>query len=70
VDTNDATGDKFNPGAAPLVFELSGSALALELFPELVELGGGGGVLELDGVAVAVSPTPPLPPAFRATSVG
>lgn len=67
VDTNDATGDKFNPGAALLFFE-SGSALALAL-PESVELGGGG-VLELDGVAVAVSPAPPLPPAVRGTSVG
>jgi hypothetical protein len=63
-------GDKFNPGAAPFFFALllSGSELALEL-PEPVELGGGG-VLELDGIAVAVSPAPPLPPAVRGTSVG
>jgi hypothetical protein len=77
VDTNDATGDKFNPGTAPLFFELlSGSAVALELLPESVELVGGGVVLELEGEGegegdpVAVSPTPPLPPAVRGTGVG
>jgi len=69
VDTNDVTGDNFNPGAEPFFFELvSGRAVALESLPEPVEVGGGG--LELDGDAVAVSPAPPLPPAVRGTSVG
>jgi hypothetical protein len=70
VENNDATGDKFNPRVAPLFFVLlSGSAVALELLPEPVEVGGGGG-LEVDGDPVAVSPTPSLPPAVRGTNVG
>ena len=41
----------------------------MELFPEEL-VGLGGGVLELEGVEVAVSPAPPLPAAVRGRSVG
>jgi hypothetical protein len=63
-------GDEFNFGTALAFFEpLSGSEEALELFPEEL-VGLGGGALELDGVELAVSPAPPLPPAVRGISVG
>jgi hypothetical protein len=62
-------GDEFNPGTAPFFFALvPGSVLGLELLEELVGLGGG--VLVLDVDEAAMSPAPPLPPAVRGTGVG
>ena len=62
-------GDELRPGAAPLFLALlPGSELLLEALAELV--GVGDGVLVLEVEVAAMSPTPPLPAAVRGIRVG